>query len=70
MSQFDFVDYVYSFYGEGGIYPMGATVEMIEEATEKHKKILEIKEQKFCADSFDRECVLDLMMSKHKLRPV
>ncbi len=68
--QSEFVDYVLSFYGEGGIYPMGATVEMIEESTERYMKILELKEEKFCADSIDRECVRDLMISKYKLRPV
>jgi hypothetical protein len=62
-----FYDYVFSFYGDGGIYPMGATLELIEKATSIHIQILELRGQKFCGDSIDRECVRDLLFDKYKL---
>lgn len=64
----EFYDYVFSFYGDGGIYPMGATLELIEQATLTHLQILELKAQEFCGDSIDRELVRDLLESKYKLK--
>ena len=63
----DFYDYVLSFYGDGGLYPMSATLDLIEQATLTHIKILELKGNEFCGDSVDRECVRDLLISKYKL---
>jgi hypothetical protein len=63
----EFYDYVLSFYGSDGIYPMGATVSMIKETTKTHIQILKLKGEKFCGDSIDRECIRDLMISKYKL---
>jgi hypothetical protein len=63
----EFYDYVLSFYGPGGIYPMGATLELIESATSDLIKILQIKDQEFCGDSIDRELVRDLLIDKYKL---
>ena len=64
----EFYDYVLSFYGADGIYPMGATLELIEQATLTHLQILKLKGQEFCGDSIDRELVRDLLESKYKLK--
>jgi len=64
----EFYNYVLSFYGPGGIYPMGATLELIEQATQDLIRILEIKGQEFCGDSIDRELVRDLLIEKYKLQ--
>jgi hypothetical protein len=63
----DFYDYVLSFYGPEGIYPMGATLPLIQQATQDIIQILEIKNEEFCGDSIDRELVRDLLISKYKL---
>jgi hypothetical protein len=63
----EFYDYVLSFYGPGGIYPMGATPDLVECATSDLVQILQIKGQEFCGDSFDRELVRDLLIDKYKL---
>ena len=59
-----FYDYVLSFYGPEGIYPMGATLGMVMEATETY---LEQNMITFCGDSFDRENVRDIMMRDYGL---
>jgi len=64
----EFVDYVFSFYGEGGIYPMGATLSLIQQATDDVMQILKIKGEEFCGDSIDRELVRDLLISKYNLK--
>ena len=63
----EFYDYVLSFYGADGLYPMGATLDLIEQATDTHLKILELQGHKFCSDSYDRELVRDLLISKYGL---
>lgn len=63
----DFYDYVLSFYGSNGIYPMGATLKLIKQATSTHIKILKLKGEEFIGDSIDRECVRDLLISKYNL---
>jgi len=63
----EFYDYVFSFYGDGGLYPMNATLDLIEKATLTHLQILELQGNQFCGDSIDRECVRDLLISKYKL---
>lgn len=59
-----FVDYVFSFYGAGGLYDMGATKEQIREAT---KVRLENKDCPFDGDSVDRELVRDILIEKFGL---
>ncbi len=63
----EFYDYVLSFYGADGLYPMHATLKLIKQATSTHIKILKLKGNEFCGDSIDRECVRDLLISKYKL---
>jgi hypothetical protein len=64
----EFYDYVLSFYGPDGIYPMGATLDIVQKATNDLISILQIKGEEFCGDSIDRELVRDLMMSKYNLK--
>jgi hypothetical protein len=64
-----FIDYVMSFYGPDGIYPMtpAPNLTVIKSATNDHIRICKIKGQKFCGDSYDRELVRDLLISKYNL---
>ena len=62
----EFIRYVKSFYGPGGIYDMGATDDDIIEATFKY--ITDGAD--FCGDSFDRESVRDIMISEFGLVPI
>ncbi len=64
----EFYDYVLSFYGKDGLYPMGATLELIRKATQDLIQILNIKGQELCGDSVDRELVRDLLIDKYKLQ--
>jgi hypothetical protein len=64
----DFYNYVLSFYGDDGLYPMGATLKLIKQATSTHIKILKLKGDKFSGDSIDRECVGELLITKYHLR--
>ena len=64
----DFYDYVLSFYGDDGIYPMGATPKLIKQATNDIIQILQIKNDEFCGDSFDRERVCELLITKYNMR--
>jgi hypothetical protein len=64
----EFYDYVLSFYGPDGIYPMGATLTVVQKATNDLISILQIKGQEFCGDSIDRELVRDIMMDKYNLK--
>jgi hypothetical protein len=64
----DFVDYVMSFYGSDGIYPMGANRTVVRKATNDIIKIAIIKGEEFCGDSIDRELVRDLLISKYNLK--
>jgi hypothetical protein len=66
----DFYDYVLSFYGADGIYPMGAKLTQVKQATSTHLKILKLKGEKFLGDSFDRERVCELLMTKYNLKPI
>ena len=66
----DFHDYVLSFYGPDGIYPMGATLSLVQDATQTHIEILKLKGQEFLGDSIDRECVRDLLLTKYNLSMV
>ena len=60
----DFYHYVLSFYGENGIYNMGATLDMVMEATKKYIN----SSDEFCGDSFDREHVRDIMIDTYQLQ--
>lgn len=55
-----FIDYVFSFYGPGGLYDMGATREDIAAATKIYKKESDIF---FDGDSVDRENVRDKLIN-------
>ena len=63
----DFLAYVESFYGNvpDAIYPIGATPEMILEATRKCWNVHGI--ENFCGDSVDRERVRDIMIDDYGL---
>ena len=58
MSQF--YQYVYSFYGKDGLYPMGVTLHDIEDATMQH---IDSVGTKFEGDSTDREAVRDILIT-------
>ena len=62
-TQKQFVDYVLSFYGEGGLYSDAfkkpVTVERITQAL---AKLLMRPKHDFAGDSFDRELVRDIML--------
>ena len=60
----DFYHYVLSFYGENGIYNMGATLDMVMEATQKYIN----SSDEFYGDSFDREHVRDIMIDTYQLK--
>ena len=62
----DFYDYVLSFYGENGIYKIGATLDMVMEATEKYIN----SGAPFYGDSFDREHIRDIMINDYGLKMV
>ena len=64
----EFYDYVLSFYGKEGIYPMSATLTQVKQATATLKKILKLKGQEFAGNSIDRELVRDLLISKYNLK--
>jgi len=60
-----FVDYVYSFYGRGGIYDMGAVKRDIQQATQDY---LNKPNCNFAApegDSLDRENVRDILIDDY-----
>jgi hypothetical protein len=65
-----FYDYVLSFYGDDGLYPMGATPELVKQATSFYIKGLKVGAQKFCGDSIDREHIRDIMIDKYGLTMV
>jgi hypothetical protein len=55
----EFVDYVLSFYGVGGLYDYKFTKEEVETATLMH---FEKVKSDFVGDSFDREYVRDIVL--------
>ena len=63
----DFVAYVDSFYNEKtGLYPIkGMTNSMVINAVKKH---IEKVCQEFCADSFDREKIRDIILEDNNLK--
>jgi len=63
----DFIDYVISFYGVGGIYDFGATEEEIKKAIEIRMDKYELP---FAGDSVDREMVRDIIVEQVRDWPV
>jgi len=55
----DFIEYVMSFYGPGGIYDMGSTIEEVKAAIVVR---LENTEFPFDGDSVDREMICDIIL--------
>ena len=62
----EFIQYVKSFYGPGGIYDMNATDAMIIDATIQYIN----SGADFAGDSFDRENVRDIMINQYSLVPI
>jgi hypothetical protein len=62
-----FVEYVFGFYGPGGLYPLGASKQDITDATDTHKAILKAQGKEFCGDSIDREMVRDILTELYGL---
>jgi hypothetical protein len=58
----EFIEYVFSFYGVGGIYAMGATREEIAIAT--GVRLERRKDMAFDGDTTDRELVRDIMIER------
>ncbi len=63
MNKKKFIDYVHSFYGARGLYPMRATKTQIREAT----NILLNRGNEVIFDSVDREKVRDILVEKFRL---
>jgi hypothetical protein len=61
MTFIDFVNYVYSYYGEGGLYDFGVTREEIAGAT--GIRLIKHADTEFAGDSLDRELVRDIMLA-------
>jgi len=59
----DWHNYVLDFYGTGGLYDMGATLEQVANVTQ----IYIASGANFEADSFDREKIRDIMIEKYGL---
>jgi len=60
----EFIDYVMSFYGPGGVYDMDATVEEVKEAI----VLLSVRfpNTEFVGDSIDREHVREIIIDRRK----
>ena len=63
----EFINYVMSFYGPGGIYDMGATYDMIVDATIQYLTTPDTKWGD--GDSYDREQVRDILIDRFGLVP-
>jgi len=64
----EFINYVRSFYGPGGIYDMNVSDAMIIDATIQYLTSPDVKWGD--GDSFDREMVHDIMIERFGLVPV
>jgi hypothetical protein len=64
----EFINYVRSFYGPGGIYDMNVSDAMIIDATIQYLTSPDVKWGD--GDSFDREMVRDIMIERFGLVPV
>lgn len=56
----EFIDYMHSFYGVAGLYPMGITTEEIIIAT--GKRLERYPKVEFTGDTVDRETVWDIIL--------
>ena len=63
----EFTDYVFSFYGENGLYDMGATRQQINSATSARLNSLQHVKLTFDQDTIDREIVRDILIEKFEL---
>jgi hypothetical protein len=66
-----FVNYVFRFYGPGGVYPLdetGATREQVIEATNEYLQSDEGKNHFGGGDTVDRERVRDILINKFNLK--
>lgn len=61
----DFIEYVYSFYGKNGVYPMNATIPMIVDAV---GMLMTTPGWEFTGDSIDRERVRDILIRQFGLK--
>ena len=66
--QQEFIDYVFDFYGQDGIYDMQATKEQIATATNIRLKSLKYVKLPFDGDTIDREIVRDILISEFNLK--
>lgn len=64
MTRDAFLNYVHSFYGPAGIYPMNATIQQIGQALD----ILVQQGQDVAYDSFDREKIRDILTQHFGLK--
>ena len=62
-----FLNYVYEYYGPGGIFDMGATPLQIAEATIYRLTDREYSNKPFLGDTMDREYVRDILKALFKL---
>jgi len=58
----DFTQYVLSFYGDDGIYDIGASQAEVEQATDLLKNHPDFATVEFLGDSFDREMTRDIIL--------
>ena len=63
----DFITYVESFYGKGGVYPIGATTEMIAKSVKMYFNSLTEEVTWGGGDSLDRERVRDILIEDNNL---
>lgn len=62
MNKNEFIDYVLSFYGPGGIYDIGATRQDVLEALATRLLCERYSSLPYEADSTDREIIRDIMI--------
>lgn len=63
-----FTKYMLDFYGPEGLYPKGFSATQISFATQLYKCLLP-KGREFYGDSFDRECVRDIILAAREVVP-
>jgi hypothetical protein len=64
----EFHNYVFKFYGRGGVYPMGAKLKDIVTATAILIDELDATDSEFHGDSMDRELVRDILIREYGLQ--
>ena len=64
----EFHNYVYKFYGPGGVYPMGVKLKDIVTATAILIDELATTDSEFVGDSMDRELVRDILIREYGLQ--